>query len=482
MAQDLDLFVLWRKVVPKNWKMIIVLPLIAGLFSLLISIYIIKPLYTASATIIIMQPPEKQAIYNQDIQASRMLAETYSIIALSSNVVESTAQIIDFPIGTNETDRIIGLERYKDPKIITLVVTDSARSDILETTMGVERFRDTEVIRLNVTDADPQMASDIANAWADIFKEIVLEIMEVENVNIINRAVSPQKPIYPNVLLNIVTAILFGLGGAFGLAFLIEFLDKKIKDPAEAQNLLKLPVIGIMPITKLLTKETSLFEPSDLNKLSMEALRTIWTNIQYSSVDKAIKQILIAGINSKCDQSTIVANLGITIAGFGNAVLIVDGDLRRPTLHDFFNINNNNGLSSLIFEEELELKKVLRICNNNLAVLPSGPIPPYPTELLASNQMKDLTASFTEQFEYVIYNSPPLITFSDAAVLSKITDATIVVLDYGKVNKNDAVKAVDQLNKIQTNIIGIVINNMPRNRTYNRVFYYNDSNGEEHKQ
>ncbi len=474
MEQDLDLFVLWKKVIPKNWKMLVILPLLAGLIGFLISIYLITPLYTASATITIMLPPEKQAIYQQDLQASRMLAETYCTIALSQNIIEAAADVIFFHNGADDNDTIISILKDKDPKIITLIATDLVSTDESETIMSVERVRDTEIIRLKVTDPEPLMSRDLANAWAATFKDAIIEIMEVENVNIINKAVLPEKPVSPQVFLNTLAAMLFGLVGAFGLAFMLEFLDQQIKDPTEAQQLFDIPVIGIIPVTPARAEKANLFDQSNLHKATAEALRTIWTNIQYSSVDRPIKQILLAGINPKCDQSSVVVNLGATIASFGNSVLLVDSDFRWPNQHNYFKVNNNTGLSNLIFEvnPKLESDLAFLISKNNLTLLPSGPIPLYPTEVLASDQMKDLSASFAEKYDFVVYNAPPLLTFPDASVLSKLTDATIVVIDYGKVSQSEAKEAIDKLNIIKTNIIGIIINNIPRNKSYNTGYYY----------
>jgi len=255
-----------------------------------------------------------------------------------------------------------------------------------------------------------------------------------------------------------------------------------------------------------------MLKPSGLHKATAEALRTIWTNIQFSSIDRPIKQILLTGVNPKCDPSTIVVNLGATIASFGNTVLLVDADLRRPILHNIFNINNKTGLTSLLFDKvasldteqvlyksinnktglssllfekvaSLDTEQVLYKSSNNLAVLTSGPIPLYPTEMLVSDQMKSLSAAFAEKFDYVVYNSPPLNTFTDATVLSKIADGTILAINYGQANQNEAVNAVEQLHKIEANVIGMIINNIPRNKSHIiSGYYYYDSDGDEHEQ
>ena len=439
MEQELDLRALWQ-VVAKRWVMILLVPLLAALGSFLYSSYMITPLYSASTTLMVTRQADISEIYWQDIQVSRQLVETYREIALSRRVMELAATTSDLPYDAAE----------------------------LREKIEVDAVRDTELINLTTTDPDPVLARDMANVVAGAFMQEVIEIMNIENVSVVDEAITPGRPVSPRVHINVAVAFMVGLMGSLGVAFLLEYLDQTIKDPTEAQKLLELPVIGVVPMVK----GSTLFALSDPHSPPAEAFRTLRTNIQYSSVDRPVRKLLVTGANPQCGKSIVASNLAVTLA-LSSSVLLVDADLRRPTQQEIFKIGNELGLSSLIFKKDLILETVAHKSDHeNLTILTSGPIPPYPAEMLSSMRMRELVASFLEHFEYVIFDSPPVIAVTDAALLANLTDGTLFVLDYGRVRINEATEALDNLNKVQANIIGTVINAMPHSKSYYNGYRY----------
>lgn len=214
---------------------------------------------------------------------------------------------------------------------------------------------------------------------------------------------------------------------------------------------------------------------TDSHALVAEAYRSLRTNIQFASLDKPLKTLLITGANPGIGKSTTVANLGVVLAQAGSTVLLVDTDLRRPTLHKIFGFSNDRGLTNLLVDLNLELEKVVSHNSiENLYVMTSGPIPPNPAELLATNKMKHVVALFKERYDYVIFDSPPVIAVTDAAILSRMVDATLMVLGYGGITYNEAAFALEQLNKVQANIIGTIINGMPSNKGSYYYYYGTD--------
>ncbi len=451
MEEELELYEIWEIII-KRWKLIVFIPLVVAIITLLYSSYLVTPLYSASTKLMILRTTDAREIYWQDIQTSRQLVETYREIALSRSVMTLAVEKGDLPYS----------------------------AEGLQGRINVEGVRDTEIINLTATDPDPELARDLANVVAAAFMEEVVEIMNIENVRVVDAAVTPGGPVSPRTGRDVSIAFLVAFMGAVGLAFLLNYLDQTIKEPAEAQNLLNLPVIGVLPEVEGRT----LFAASDPRSPPAEALRTMRTNIQYSSVDKPIKHILVTGANPACGKSTVAANLAVTMARSGVSVLLVDADLRRPSQHNIFEIKSEPGLSNLIFKEDLALSEVMhKSAHNNLRVIPSGPIPPYPAEMLASGRMKKLNNLFAEKFEYVIYDSPPVIAVTDAALLSKFSDGILLVLDYGRVTRDEAVEALEQLQKVQANVIGTVINGMPHSKAYYNGYnyYYGTSRSERHK-
>ncbi len=440
MEQELDLLALWQ-VIAKRWKLIVLIPLAAAVISILYSSYMITPLYKSSTTLLVMRPTDARDIYWQDLHVSRQLAETYSDIVLSRRVMTAAVAKEDWPYEIDELAAMITAE-------------------------GV---RDTEIIKLSATNPHPEVARDVANVVAAAFKEEIIEIMNVENVSTLDEAVAPGGPVSPRIHLNVAVAFVVGLMGAFGLVFLLEYLDRTVKDPAEAQAIFNLPVIGTIPMAD----GDSLFASSNPRSPPAEALRTLRTNIQYSSVDRPIKRLLVTAANPQCGKSTVAANLGLTLAGSGGSVLLVDADLRRPTQHEIFGIESEPGLTSLIVKDELDLGAVMhRSGHDNLTIIPSGPVPPYPSEMLASLRMYELVKSFTDHFDYVIFDSPPVVAVTDAAVLSRVADGTLLVIGYGKVNREEVSGALEQMSNVQANMIGLVINGMPHSKTYYNGYSY----------
>ncbi|RQD74331.1 MAG: polysaccharide biosynthesis tyrosine autokinase [Candidatus Syntrophonatronum acetioxidans] len=213
-----------------------------------------------------------------------------------------------------------------------------------------------------------------------------------------------------------------------------------------------------------------------------EAFRTLRTNIQFSSLDQDIKTILVTSPQPKDGKSTVVANLGVTKARSGGTVLLVDGDLRKPTLHKLFNISNLVGLTNYIIEEDLHLQEVVQTTFlENLFVMTSGAIPPNPAELLGTRRMKETLQELRDTFDTVIIDSPPVVAVSDSSIISSMSDATLLVLGHGDSNREAALKAKEQLELAQANFLGVVMNKVPLNGQGYYYYYYYGGYGQEDK-
>lgn len=212
---------------------------------------------------------------------------------------------------------------------------------------------------------------------------------------------------------------------------------------------------------------------NDPRSPAAEAYRTLRTNIQYFSLDKPLQALLITGANPACGKSTTSANLAVTMAQSGLSVLLVDTDLRRPTLHKYFGAFNDQGLTNLLVDASMELPRlVYQTKMKNLHLLPSGPLPPNPAELLATEKMSKMVDLFKSNYDYVFFDSPPVIAVTDAAILSRLVDGTILVIDHNGPTREEAAFALEQLNKVQANVIGTIINNFPNKRSYYHYYHY----------
>ena len=226
MEEEMELRQYWE-IIRKRWLLIIALPLIAALTSGIISFYIIKPVYQASTTLIVGKKAEdiSQALLGQILdynvlQANLQLAKTYGEIAKSRTVEQNVIEKLNLGLTVTELDNQVLINPVKN----------------------------TEILEIQVQNTDPQLAASIANTMAEEFSAAVVEIKKVDSVSIVDEAVAPANPVKPNKMLNILIALLVGLMAAGGLAFLLEYLDNTIKTSEEAENILGIPVLGLIPL------------------------------------------------------------------------------------------------------------------------------------------------------------------------------------------------------------------------------------------
>ncbi|WP_233095926.1 CpsD/CapB family tyrosine-protein kinase [Alicyclobacillus sp. SO9] len=203
-----------------------------------------------------------------------------------------------------------------------------------------------------------------------------------------------------------------------------------------------------------------------------EAFRTIRTNIQFAGVVQETKVILVTSSQPGEGKTSTVSNLAIVSAQAGNRVLLLDADMRKPQVHQRFQISNLDGLSNVLIKERALKDCISTSETPNLYLLPSGPIPPNPSEMLASKSFAALVERCREDFDMVFIDSPPILAVTDALILTRITDGTILVVDAQNTNRNSAIKAVSMLKQVNARILGTTLNRVPRKSEGSYYYYY----------
>lgn len=207
-----------------------------------------------------------------------------------------------------------------------------------------------------------------------------------------------------------------------------------------------------------------------------EAYRTLRTNVQFTGVDSKTKKIMITSSGPREGKSTTVANLAVSIAQTGKSVLVIDADLRNPTQHKLFQLTNNAGLSSFLVSDQDSQEFIKETTVPDVKILTGGPIPPNPAELVGSKRMKRLIQEVSERFDVVLIDTPPIIAVTDAAIIAQEVDGVILVLAAGEVNKEYAIRAKEQLDKVGAKILGAVLNKADmKTSEYYYYYYYHGS-------
>ena len=297
----------------------------------------------------------------------------------------------------------------------------------------------------------------------------ITEKSQKVNVWVTNRADIPEEPIKPKTTRNILLAMVLGLFGGVGLAFFLEYLDNTITDPERVQQKLGLSTLGII-------EHLSLEEPKEIYKAIInhsrsafaEGFRAIRAALLLSSAGKIPRRVLITSVNPAEGKTTAVTNLGFALALAGHKVLLIDGDMRKPMIHKGLGLDNTKGLSTYLagVDERPEIKKSEEL---DLYILPSGPVPPNPSELLSSSKMGELLEQAEKKFEMIVIDSPPLLSASDALVLSKMASGTIIVGMAGRTTFDELSKGLEHLRKLGAKILGMIVNDVDAER---HPYYY----------
>jgi polysaccharide biosynthesis transport protein len=288
--------------------------------------------------------------------------------------------------------------------------------------------------------------------------------IDSSNVRPLDPALVPGAPVSPSLRKNVIAAAVLSLLLGLGLIALIVFLDRSIKTTNDAQQAVGAPILGIIPMLD----EQDLPDDSEAARdlyvhqhptsRVAECCRSLRTNIMFSAADQQIKTIVVSSANPREGKTTSVIYLGTTMAQSGQRVLLIDTDMRRPRLHVSTKVSRQTGLSNLIVGDQ-DYDAVIRKTEiPNLFVLPCGPLPPNPAEILMTHRFEAVLAELSKRFDRIILDSPPLQVVTDAVVLSKQTDGVILVVHAGKTLREDIKRASRQIKSVGGKIFGVIVN------------------------
>jgi polysaccharide biosynthesis transport protein len=330
------------------------------------------------------------------------------------------------------------------------------------------------------------------------------------NIKIVDGALVPDFPVSPNIRRNFLVALLLGLLLGLGLAFVADFLDNSIKGPEDLDRLTGLPSLGVIPHFAARGAGPcksgnrgggyeSVYgavpgpDSAELSKVSevelinhlfpklpiSEDYRTVRTAILFSKSDQAARTMAFTSTSPQEGKSATLANMAISFAQLGERVLAIDADLRKPRLHKIFQVRNLAGLSGFLTGRAALDDAVQKTAVDNLWILPSGPHPPNPAELLNSRKMRELLAALKEQFGMILIDTPPVLAVIDPVIVSSICDGTALVIRTGKTTRKPLLRTIEELRKAKATIIGAIFNDAKlrkdgQSTNYFQYEYYQD--------
>jgi len=312
----------------------------------------------------------------------------------------------------------------------------------------------------------------------------IAEAGQIGSVRIIDRAKPPRYPIKPKKKMNLLLGIIVGLGLGVGVTFVREYLDTSLKtiEDVELENF---AVLGSIPFIHSQKDHHQPDQNGDVRQIEArlvthfapkspisEAYRTLRTNIQYAKADQPVRTVLVTSSGPGEGKSTSVANLAITFAQVGSKTLLVDTDLRRPVLHAIFDFPKTEGLTNVLLGKTSLQNAVHQTRTENLSLLTSGTLPPNPSELLASKKMEEFVQHVGSQYDIVLFDTPPVIAVTDAAVLSTKLDGTLLVVKSGETGRDALLRSRILLENVKSTILGVLVNGVNVDQMYGSYYYY----------
>lgn len=318
----------------------------------------------------------------------------------------------------------------------------------------------------------------------------IQEAGQRRNVRIIDEAIESAMPTKPNKTLNMALGMVLGLGLGIGLTFLREYLDNSIKSQEDLEKLgynilASIPKIQMGKVEEKIESRLSKLGPIEGRRIEArlithldpkspvsESYRTLRTNLQFSRVEKSLKTLLITSSGPKEGKSTTSANLAIAMAQTGKKVVLLDADLRRPVVHSIFGIDKDDGLTNYLMNDISYEKMIKKSIVDNLSIIPSGILPPNPSELLSSKRMEELIEKLKKDFDIVIFDTPPVIAVTDAAILATKVDGCILVVYSGQTKFDAVTRAKALIENVGARMLGALLNGVEVGGMYGTYYYY----------
>ena len=396
------------------------------------------PMYTTYTKILLVKNQEEDSSSTttlNDINVNQKLAATYSEFVKSRLVLQ---QVIN--------------QLHLDYTV-----------EQLAKNVSVTNVTDTQVLKISVTDSDPERARNIADTTTKVFAKEITNITGLDNVRPYESAITNDKPSNNTLSRDLIIAALIAVFGVLAVSFVIYYFDDTVKYSEDLERRIGIPVVG-----KIIRSDVSTRRGRRTDELIVqrypksavtESIKSLRTNLQFTSIDKGLHTILITSSLASEGKSFVSSNLAISFAQSGRHTLIVDCDLRKGRLHHIFHLPNIQGLSHLLVDKAINFNRYIQKTNvDNLFIITRGAYPPNPSELLGSDKNRELVNILKTHFDIIIFDGAPCNGVTDSIVMSTLVDEVLIVTKDGSTPKSTLDSTRDMLVKVNAPIAGVVMN------------------------
>ena len=469
-----------------------------------------QKLYESDATLIVGESLTANPDYNQ-LLASQRLSKTYASIATTRPLLNRVIDKLGLaPVTPDELAKRVRASAALDSTLLTITAQDpdQARAAAIANAMADELIaaspnlqgpqqdiresvqKDLDATQATITSTQAEVERLAGLQDRTTAEEASLNVLQGRLVtlrqtyatllsflsndssnflSVVEPAVAADAPVSPRPLFSLLLGAIIGLLIAVAVLFIAEFLDDTVKTSADVHELLRVPTLGAIarlprgsrrrPLDRLVTLSAP-------RSAAAEAYRSLGSNVEFASIDAPVRSILVTSAGPGEGKSVCAANLAIVLAQAGHRVLLVDGDLRDPDIHNLFNVPNGAGLTDLLRNGGANAREtILATAVESLQVLTAGVPPAIPAELLGSRRMKAVLERLQAEVEIVIVDSPPMRGVADPAILSSFLDATLLVVEAGRSRRGLVREAGEALARANARVLGVVLNRLSHKQT-----------------
>ena len=509
--------VIWK------WLWLVILAVVVAATASYLASRASRPLYQTKATLLVGQGTQDLNLNSYDLYIGQQLAQTYAELVKREPVLKGVVATLGLKRNWTSLASQVSARAVPNTQLVEIFVVDSdpyrakvmadavAEQLILQspTNPNVLSPEQTQFTKDQLGDLQKKIEDakaesdrlrqelDASNSarqiqnlngqialldqrisdWQNTYSNLLLTQggTSVAALSILEEATIPNFPISPNTRMNVLLASTLGLVLAVAGAFLVEYLDDTIKSPEDAMRATGLPLLGAIARIEGENYSEKLIAAKHPLSPTAEAYRVVRTNIQFSSIDRPARTLMITSPNPSEGKSVMIANLAVVMAQSGMKVIVVDTDLRRPVQHRIFGLPNRNGMSDAVIQPHGDINDFLQNTSvQNLRLMSSGSLPPNPAEMLGSERLVRIMEELKAVADIILFDSPPTLVVTDAAILGSRTDGAILVNDSGNTRTAEARRAADELRRVRVNLLGVVLNRIPLGGR-GSYYYYNYS-------